>query len=284
MELFNAINNNELMDLHELLIDGANINEPLAGGMTPLHIASEKGYASCVGLLISAGADPNILDDADNTPLMNAVGSCPTGYPLVVYKLLKSNCNCNKQNSDGDAALHIATRLNYPEIMELLLDGGANVNLENNHQETPLDIAVKGNMTVAVQLLLRCNNYLPLRRSSRDTQKSLFFIAMENGWFDICKMLFLAGFPVWQESWIFNKNFPASVSNNSEVRSWLTQVALHPTTLQQSCRHAIRQLLGDRIDGKVDFVCLPRQLKDYVCFTDLPPVHIPASQDFQIGT
>ncbi len=57
MELFNAVNNNDLFYLQEVIMDNPDldINKPVIGTMTALHVAAEKGYSSCVQVLLSAG-------------------------------------------------------------------------------------------------------------------------------------------------------------------------------------------------------------------------------------
>ena len=55
--LFNAVNNNDAFYLQEVLIDypDIDVNQALIASLTALHIAAEKGYSSCVTMLIAAG-------------------------------------------------------------------------------------------------------------------------------------------------------------------------------------------------------------------------------------
>jgi len=39
------------------------------GGLTPLHIAAEKGYPACVAALLTAGATPAVTDSIGRTAL-----------------------------------------------------------------------------------------------------------------------------------------------------------------------------------------------------------------------
>ncbi|WP_341807987.1 ankyrin repeat domain-containing protein [Wolbachia endosymbiont (group E) of Neria commutata] len=47
------------------------------------------------------------------------------------------------QNSEGDTALHYATRNGHLEIAEYLLSSGADHTIQNNKKETPLDCLLK---------------------------------------------------------------------------------------------------------------------------------------------
>lgn len=57
MEFFSSINCNDLFWLQELLHDhpDMDVDQPLIGSMTGLHVAAEKGYSSCLQILIAAG-------------------------------------------------------------------------------------------------------------------------------------------------------------------------------------------------------------------------------------
>jgi ankyrin repeat protein len=77
---------------------GANANEKIEHGWTPLHVASQLGKAACVRLLLEAGAQRETTTD------------------------------------DGRRALHIATEFGHSECVDYLLRAGANKDArqENN--------------------------------------------------------------------------------------------------------------------------------------------------------
>lgn len=58
LQLFNAVNNNDLYHLQEVIMEepDMDIDAAIMGSMTPLHVAAEKGYSSCVKVLLSCGA------------------------------------------------------------------------------------------------------------------------------------------------------------------------------------------------------------------------------------
>jgi uncharacterized protein len=56
-----------------LLSKGANLNLTNVNGFSALHLAVDKGFLTIVKMLVEAGADLSIQDDADETPLDWAV-------------------------------------------------------------------------------------------------------------------------------------------------------------------------------------------------------------------
>ena len=74
-------------------------------GSTPLSIATIKGHADIVKLLLKSGADPSA------------------------------------RNKDGGTALHYACLLGRPEIAMLLVDHGADANATAINGDTPIDVA-----------------------------------------------------------------------------------------------------------------------------------------------
>ncbi len=74
-------------------------------GQTPLHRACLGGNYEVVGMLLQAGADPNIGNDFDETPLHYAAkrGILPVFQMLVNYK-----GNVNVLDKNGRGMIHHA--------------------------------------------------------------------------------------------------------------------------------------------------------------------------------
>lgn len=66
---------------------------------------------------------------------------CKISFIANCFAAYTNSKNLDKQNMDGDSAMHICARYNQPECMRLLLRSGCKWNAENRDGRTPLDIA-----------------------------------------------------------------------------------------------------------------------------------------------
>lgn len=137
------------VDLHSTVVDDdvERLRELLSGeprplidrygfnGNTPLHLAARCGHTECMKLLIDGRADVTLrtTDRFQNTPLHLAAG-------LKVHQATRLLCKTpgvdgnylNAQNSQGDTALHIATkRHNISVVTELLAEPLVSLNIKN---------------------------------------------------------------------------------------------------------------------------------------------------------
>ncbi len=103
----------------------------LCGGMTLLHYAAAAGDTRTIGLLMSAGANPNLPRHDGWTPLHHAID-----FDFVVA------------TQQG----HYPTSL---PTVEMLLRGGADDSIRNRDGETPLDLVRHVPEVVAVYTSLR---------------------------------------------------------------------------------------------------------------------------------
>lgn len=145
---------------------GADVNarhgphKPAGGALnkteaTPFLLAAETGDLPLLKLLLKLGADPDLCNLDDCTPLLAATGvgilsngdeSAGTEDEAieVVRWLLTLGADINAVDKLGNSALHGATFENRSQLLEFLAEQGADVNIwyrPNSRRWTPLDIA-----------------------------------------------------------------------------------------------------------------------------------------------
>ncbi|WP_265029689.1 ankyrin repeat domain-containing protein [Wolbachia endosymbiont (group A) of Philonthus cognatus] len=111
-------------------------------GLTVLHALSsmaekDEAYDNAVGLILRAGADPDIQNDRGKTPL-----HCATRSGSIA-SLLKAGANPNQQDCEGKTPLHYAAKVELDkESINFLLKSGAELNILDKQGKTPLQTAI----------------------------------------------------------------------------------------------------------------------------------------------
>ena len=122
------------------------------GGSTLLMYAALYGDAESVRLLLEAGAEPNIRNEAGATALMWAVDDLDKTRLLI-----RSGADVNARSDDGRTPLLIAAgRPGSYDVVKLLLDHKANPSLVLNTYgpTTPLRLAAEAGDEALLRLLL----------------------------------------------------------------------------------------------------------------------------------
>ncbi len=109
------------------------IDEVPKDGKTALMRAAEHGWTTVLQALIEAGANVDVRDQLDRTPLI--VGAWKSE---VVRMLISAGTDVNVAANDGQTALMIAARVGYTETADLLLKAGADVNIRDQKGHTAL--------------------------------------------------------------------------------------------------------------------------------------------------
>ena len=86
---------------------------------TALHLATKRGYANIVRLLLRKNADIDARDSNGLTPLHHSVKK---GYVELVRLFLSYNADVSAKNVHGETALHFAVRAGNEEVVRMLLD------------------------------------------------------------------------------------------------------------------------------------------------------------------
>jgi ankyrin repeat protein len=177
-ELHDAVFQWPLSSIKWLIDYNLNINEQDNKGNTPLHYAAEVGRTDVVELLLSKGANPNLINMNGDSPLHLAAKGpiynyCEPFYPMelkgCIISLLRYGADPNIKNKLGQTPETIATE--YPgrrylsalfspldkidsytalsdaisqndfERMKILIEKGVDVNVKGKGGKCPLELA-----------------------------------------------------------------------------------------------------------------------------------------------
>jgi ankyrin repeat protein len=188
--LINALQDGDLDKVNQLLNDGkVNINFKGDKWITPLIVASQKGYSDVVEQLLGAGANLDLADKDGKTALMFA---SVYGYSEVVEQLLKAGANPDYARKDGVTALMLASQEGHYKVVEQLLEKKANVDLFNKDGVTALMLASgQGHCKVVEQLLgAEANVNLATKDHNRFTA---LILASGQGHSDVVEKLIVGG-------------------------------------------------------------------------------------------
>lgn len=124
MSLYTSVKNGDLEKLVNVLACGYNANHIFReyAHRSGLHIAADKGHLSCVHVLVQAGAQLDVMDRNQLTPLMLAASK---GKSDVVKYLVRIGADVTMKGEDGMTALHMAAKSGHLEILSMMGDGQA---------------------------------------------------------------------------------------------------------------------------------------------------------------
>lgn len=145
-ELHSAVKDGDPEKVYRQLVGGVSIKEPIAGGITPIHITAVTGVMSVTELLLKNGA--SVVDQCDHklTPLFLAI--LVNNQAMVGY-LLSRRADINHQDEMGRTPLHWAAAAphdkleggNRVRMVKFLLEQGANRDIVDNDGAKPIDLA-----------------------------------------------------------------------------------------------------------------------------------------------
>lgn len=120
-------------------------------GLTAILRALGRKDTAAVVWFLEKGADPDIADTKQNTPLHMAVSqNCPS----VISPLVSHGANINARNHLGNTPLMEAVMAGENNLVRTLLKQGADPDMTNRNGETPLHVAVKNQNESVVSALL----------------------------------------------------------------------------------------------------------------------------------
>ncbi|MBL8243214.1 MAG: ankyrin repeat domain-containing protein [Rhodanobacteraceae bacterium] len=140
--------------LRALIAAGAQIDR-VCGGLTALLAATRDSYAGridAVMTLLANGANPNLTDDAGNTPLHLAALTRDAG---VAQSLLDAGARLDAINRDDMTPLALACEAGNWVVVEFLLKRGAHADVDGATPALLFAAAVDGDDPKGVKLLLK---------------------------------------------------------------------------------------------------------------------------------
>lgn len=135
-----------------LLQSGASLDVQDFNGCSPLYLAVSQNHFENVKLLIKAGAKIDSVTDEELLPLHEAMDTSIN--PEIAVFLIKSGADVNLQDSDNNTPLHHAVNHKNTRIVKALIAAGASPEVQNNYRSTPLDVAVSKESLEIIQLLI----------------------------------------------------------------------------------------------------------------------------------
>jgi hypothetical protein len=151
-QLIDAAQRGSIQDIQEC-VDIPDVNQAMAlmnggdeNGFTALHHCAQLGQAAAGSILVECGADTNVLDKDNNSPLhITAIHN----KRLVASMLLWGGAKRDLVNDKGNTALHEAVIANAPHVIYLIVENGGEQtkDVKNKEGKTPVELA-EGNQTL----------------------------------------------------------------------------------------------------------------------------------------
>ena len=165
------------------LKSGGNVHSPVLGesdrflDLSPIHFASKGGHIQVVEILLSYGADTEILSRvSQERPLHLAV---QTGHVAMVQYFLDNGTNVTAPDGMGAQAIHLAAVWGSAEILSLLLGRGAAIDSAMADGAQPLHMASKHRHRVNVIKFL-CSQGADIEARTNHGRTPLYYAYLHN--------------------------------------------------------------------------------------------------------
>ena len=139
--------------------------------MYPLHLAARRGDVDAIRKMAVLGLDINFVEgERKETPLQMAVRGQHLDAVNAILDEFDGLVDVDIQNTNGDTALHIATRKGWTPFVDVLCGADANPLLKNLNGQTPLKEA----HLFSIQQLLRMQEEVfNLRKELEDAKSAV---------------------------------------------------------------------------------------------------------------
>lgn len=263
----------------KLIKHGAEVTSKNAQGYNALHVAAWNGYTDIVDLLLKTGMEHDTRTNDGNTPLSLAAHG---DHLEVINMLLPLGCNVNNVDKDEDTPLLYATFNSNLKMVCKLVNAGADPDCRNHHNTTPLWNAVYKNDQDTIRYLLVKNVELEVSSRGIDQHaqsdvatviypvpRSLLYVAALQCSVDVVMTLILAGYNIYREQWVVDREFP--YDSSPLLRRMLINFSSSPPRLLALCRVFFRRRFKGNLEENVSFLDIPGNLKNNLMLKNLIP-------------
>ncbi|MEM7482831.1 MAG: ankyrin repeat domain-containing protein [Acidobacteriota bacterium] len=201
-DLYAAAAEGDVRTARQLIDDGADVDQKVAGRGTPLIVAAAEGDLEMVELLLAEGADVGLTETRgprrsglQRSALTTAAGA---GHLAIVETLLAAGAEVDMAPRGDATALIEAIRSGHTDIALLLLDSGADPDRKMRNDGSPLIAAARRGDLVLTEALL-AQGADPSARVNTD--ENPIYHAIRGGHEQIVRALIQAGASVeaeWQ--------------------------------------------------------------------------------------
>lgn len=146
----NAVRDNNIMAVRELVVRNASLNASDIEGRTPLILATISGQLAIVEILLKAGARFEHKDSFGNTALHWAGTN---GDVEIAELLIHTGLLVNDQNKQGFTAMMLAAKGGFVDIVELFLESGGDATLTDYTGRDALGWARESRRRALIELL-----------------------------------------------------------------------------------------------------------------------------------
>jgi ankyrin repeat protein len=130
---------------------------------TALHWAALPGHTEVVAILLDKGAQTDIGDDYDGTPLMQAASRGHLGVVQLIVQHTGGQ-GLDVRDADGRTALHLAVLRGHEAVVTFLLSQGAQAINADRFRKTPFMLAAAGGHVGMAQCFLELQGGQGLNR------------------------------------------------------------------------------------------------------------------------
>ncbi|XP_063155461.1 transient receptor potential cation channel subfamily A member 1 [Candoia aspera] len=144
------------LELMQMVMDDSSVealNVTDSAGNTPLHWATKKQQTESVKLLLSRGANPNILNSNMMSPLHWAVQYLFND--LVKIFIENSTTDVNLEGEGGNTPVLVACYKDNPEALKLLIENGGEICKANSMGCMPVHAAACSGAKLCLEIIIK---------------------------------------------------------------------------------------------------------------------------------